>query len=475
LPGQYFNTSSGSCVSGTAGSIITRLSTYFFDNSTYTLPSAFGTICSGLCGSNGWRVFGTYADSGFHLANEVDSSLILDLQFNLAGYVNFSYVVSVNNSNSGLQLLVDGTLQQLPVIPASFTAYTLVQVPLTAGSHQLIWNYHQEIGSEGSVQLSNVVLVGDVTGQQTLSTLTACPAGSYATSPASTVCTPCAAGNFSSNPGSTSCGVCPVNTFAAQPGQGSCQACGVGTYTTGPGSQHCLTTCVFSPFAPNSTQTYNLTALGTTSFYDNTRNLYTINVCQQLTNPSCANSYACAEALDGTYTQLGTSVQIIPLNASSPEPFSISLSHGPPTAQCANGTAANINFLCDPDAGVGAPTFVSNVNCIYSFEWVTSSGCPVCQTTDYLTVTGVCAGGARAISSTRQSACNGPSSVDIPSESCSSAEFPTGAVVGVVIAFVVVVAVAGFIFWRNRRLSTQYSQLRARSSSISSDTSPMQL
>jgi len=73
--------------------------------------------------------------------------------------------------------------------------------------------------------------------------------------------------------------------------------------------------------------------------------------------------------------------------------------------------------------------------------------------------TGVCDGNRRQISRTRVSLCNGPLAQPFLYEKCSSHEFPTGAVVAVVVVFVVVVAVAGFIIWRNRRLSQRYNAL----------------
>jgi hypothetical protein len=63
------------------------------------------------------------------------------------------------------------------------------------------------------------------------------------------------------------------------------------------------------------------------------------------------------------------------------------------------------------------------------------------------------------MSKTRVSQCNGEASIAVPAESCSSTEFPVAAIVVVVVVFVAIVALAGFIFFRNRRLVAQYTAL----------------
>jgi hypothetical protein len=397
--------------------------------------------------------------------NPIDSALYLSVTFGVAGYVNFTFANEVSNTNSGLQFILDGALQQLPAAPTQTTHQT-VQIPVTSGSHSLVWNYHQEAGTKGVVHLSNVILVGDVTGAQTLSQLPECPAGTFASSTSSLSCTPCAAGNFSANPGSSSCDVCPVNTTAAQAGQSSCESCGVGTFTNAAGSQECITNCVFSPFFPNSSASFDLTSLGTAQWLEDSV-IYTINVCQQLSG-GCANSYVCSETRDGVYSSLGSSIHIIPQNVDSLSPFSIRFDNGPASAQCPNGTASNIQFICFPNDDGGSPEFHSFTDCVYNFNWPNSAGCPVCVEDDYLTLRGVCSGGSRIISKTKQAYCNGPASIDVLSEDCSSSEFPNGAIIAIVVAFVVIVAIAGFVFWRNRRLSVQYSQLRAQADSSQS-------
>lgn len=55
-----------------------------------------------------------------------------------------------------------------------------------------------------------------------------------------------------------------------------------------------------------------------------------------------------------------------------------------------NGVAyprnSDINFICDPSAGVGAVASngpVENTPCHYNFEWRSMYACPVCSETDY--------------------------------------------------------------------------------------------
>jgi len=441
---------------------------YFTDNTTSTLPPTFHTSCSGLCGSSGWRAHAAYLDSGFHGLNAVDSDLHLGATLGTDGVLNFTYFLYTNGTSSGLQFFIGTTQYALPISDQQF-AEVPVSIPLPAGSYDFVWNYHQEFGTFGVATVRNLILVGDVSGNATLASLVPCPLGQYAQDPSDPQCTLCPPGSFASSNASTGCSVCPLNTANFIYGQSQCQTCSVGTYTKQQGSQSCVTDCVFSPFA-GSTQTFNLTTLPTTSIYDASRRLYYINVCQPIGNV-CPDAYVCVENLDGTFDEIGNSVRVIPQNASSLAPFSLAFDNGPATAQCPNGTSTLVQFQCDPTANPGYPTLVSDQGCVYTFNWLSIASCPVCSDADYQTVTGVCEGGNRQISKTRLSQCNGPSSIAVPSEGCSAAEFPTGAIVGVVIAFVVVVAIAGVIIWRNRRLSQQYNSLRERSNSVSGESS----
>lgn len=87
---------------------------------------------------------------------------------------------------------------------------------------------------------------------------------------------------------------------------------------------------------------------------------------------------------------------------------------------------------------------------------------------DYTIVRGVCSGGKRSMSKTRIGSCNGEAFISLPHEKCSGREVNLAVILVVVFVLVAVVAVAAFIFFRNRRLSAQYNALveETRSSNV---------
>merc|ERR1712100_288984 len=53
----------------------------------------------------------------------------------------------------------------------------------------------------------------------------------------------------------------------------------------------------------------------------------------------------------------------------------------------------NVTFLCDPDAGVGAPVAddpIEQPTCSYHFVWPSAYACPLCTTDDYSTILHEC-------------------------------------------------------------------------------------
>jgi hypothetical protein len=79
--GYYYN--GYACVQVQKGSAIVRTSNFFFDNTTSQWPAGWSTSCSGSCGSSGWRLRGSYIDSGFHnfdTDTDVDSFVSLQTE-----------------------------------------------------------------------------------------------------------------------------------------------------------------------------------------------------------------------------------------------------------------------------------------------------------------------------------------------------------------------------------------------------------
>jgi len=353
---------------------------------------------------------------------------------------------------------VDGAAYPIPA-PNGYTEIP-VTVPLPAGSHSFVWNYHQDTGA-GIAILRNIVVVGAADGIATLTDLVPCPAGQYSFDPSDSHCSLCTAGSYSGD-AATACALCAENTYNPGEGQAECLPCGEGSFTEGPGKSRCVTDCTY--FIGG--KTYDLTNIGSVTAYDKQRQLFHINVCD-VAGDYCPNSFVCIERGNGTYVEVGNSFRLVETNTSAvakrdvnQSPFTIYFEHGTTNGCPAAGASTEIQFQCDPSGTTaGTPTFIEEDNCVYLFYWQTIYACPVCTEADYQIVKGVCDGSHRQISKTRINDCNGPLTVSVPDESCSAREFPTGAVVAVVVVFVVVVAVAAFIVWRNRRLAQRYNAL----------------
>lgn len=63
------------------------------------------------------------------------------------------------------------------------------------------------------------------------------------------------------------------------------------------------------------------------------------------------------------------------------------------------------------------------------------------------------------MSKTRVSPCNGEAFISLANEKCSGREVNLAVILVVVFVLVAVIAVAAFIFFRNRRLAAQYASL----------------
>jgi len=135
--------------------------------------------------------------------------------------------------------------------------------------------------------------------------------------------------------------------------------------------------------------TYDLTSLTGTADYQITvetgKNsaLIRLNMCRPLVNlgqPACAAGASGCQLWDmptpkyKTTLGLASSMQIVPYKGDAAKRGW--------TAQFTQGTGWNggtaqmeIYFLCDPSAGQGTPTLVSNSNNDFKFNWPTNLGC----------------------------------------------------------------------------------------------------
>jgi len=341
-----------------------------------------------------------------------------------------------------------------------------VQLEVPTGLHKLLWNYHQEI-STGYAIMSNILVQGTDEGIGGLSL--PCPVGQFSNDASAINCSVCVPGTYSPVDGSSACASCIKDNYNPNYGASECIPCDEGSSTVDTGSTQCQTSCIFN--VPTG-DTFDLTGLSNTvTVYDTSRRKYLINVCKNVGDP-CADSHSCIVNLDGSVTAAGNSFRFeLDQDNSSAVPFSIFFEHGDSCSGSATvQRATSIQFECDTESPSNIPNFINeDPNCLATFSWRSTLACRKCTDSDYTIVRGVCSGGHRKMSKTRISPCNGAASLAIPDEKCSDTEFPLAAILVVVFVFVGVVAVAAFIFFRNRRLAARYASLveETRTSNIS--------
>jgi len=200
-------------------------------------------------------------------------------------------------------------------------------------------------------------------------------------------------------------------------------------------------------------------------------NSFHLQVCGTLDSGICSDALGnniptsvCMVDNEGVGTDFGTFVNFIPNPTSEiSKGFTLQITNGDDTG-CDNGRQSTISFVCDV-SGIGSPALISlpgaEVGCEASFIWYSVVGCPVCTAADYQEVLSPCAHGKQTKGYIKNgNACNGPMSTTGATVNCSAKiEFPAGAVVAGVIAFVILAIVAVVIYLRSRRISYKYNML----------------
>jgi hypothetical protein len=181
---------------------------------------------------------------------------------------------------------VDGNANT--VFTSTYSQEVMVLVPLSAGSHSLVWNLHQEPDlGQAVATLSNFIITGSSTGG---AQLLPCPAGTYSTQNGSIACSPCPPGTYmASNSPSLTCVPCPVNSYSNMNASISCDACASGTFTEQPGATFCETDCTFN------NGTWNLEPLwGTVGpISDFQHDSFYINICDIQLEGNCPATHVC--------------------------------------------------------------------------------------------------------------------------------------------------------------------------------------
>ncbi|CAI5463379.1 unnamed protein product [Closterium sp. Yama58-4] len=323
-----------------------------------------------------------------------------------------------------LKFFIDGMEVETVQIPLKPTEVQTVMWDVDAGQHQFMW-ICQEV-----------------------------PEGAHL-APSGLWWEPCPPGTYGKG-GTNNCTKCPANTFneASYGTEESCEPCGEGT-SSAEGSSECTVGDVYIPTSfchytppPTAFNSSRLTVFDLSPLarlhpdqmfgpiYDDPtapdreqRSLYYVSVCtRDNTNATCyaprggsLNTYACRvnprSPLEGPRRRavsLGDSISLHPLGAHPAlerRGFVMSLEG----SLCAGNSmlrATNISFICDPDAGYGAPeawtdkgkaaavdpnlSFPSWVvrggtvlpigdenACSMEMVWYTAHACPMCTMDDY--------------------------------------------------------------------------------------------
>ncbi|KAJ3431631.1 hypothetical protein M0812_20545 [Anaeramoeba flamelloides] len=393
------------CESGTAA-----VNARYFQNFE-EFPPEFTTSCTGSCGTDGWRKFDNYLDSGFGHLGVVSSLLTYEFETDDGGEIEIIHSLSCVddsghywNSDCGVTFYVDG----YGVEGYSSSNYEDKQTVLAfgdSGNHTVTIKFWKDYTSANETNTDRLRLsflkVSGVTigGADSCSN---CSAGQYSLGNTNK-CTKCEMGNFNDQEGQSTCDLCEKNTYNRNLGQTQCLECGHRT-TSEPGSSDCDNHhCVFEL---DEDIKFNLSGLASPhemvgpitdgSAYEFYINLCYLNASQdvcQSKNGHIINSRAC-QRIDTQYHSyvwdLGSNIDVLEL------PHSYNLYDIPINEQGVlfrlidggGGRITNITILCDIQQGVGqlGPDGViedDDHKKEYKFIWKTQYGCRMCLESDY--------------------------------------------------------------------------------------------
>lgn len=399
--GQYLPANTTQCQSCPAGSYTPRYLIYeHFDESWDS--RLFVSGCEGECGSQGWRETDGDLDSGYQHGSHVTSSLTLpfiDVSSDSAA-ISFEYSLDCDIHEKN-----PCRLQFVAHPSDNFTAEAVVwnsvgipnnrrqKVTLgvaTPGLYTLSWIFEKSSSliarNDDAASLHKIKILSPAgSASQCLS----CPAG---TKGDGTTCTPCPKGHYS-DAGSSQCLLCPSGSITPEEGMGFCKACGNGTTSTTDRTS-CIDPCQFVPAANVQ---YDLTPLSNKTFgpiVDLHGETYYLGVCGARSIAACnteegiLNTYACQVLNRPPFyaKNIGQfpSYELVQ-GGGIKDGFVLKLLDG---SVCGNGAIRNtsIHFLCDSEAGLGAPEGVEPVEspqCHYNLLWRSIYACPICTSDDY--------------------------------------------------------------------------------------------
>jgi hypothetical protein len=413
---------------------------FLLDGNFNGFPDGMTTRCDDFdCGSRGWRVLPEGIGSGIGHGRVAQSVLTWDIDvvsLNPQPYVEFVSTLECPGKATGdtceFSFAVVGNFS------ASYTSATrrVVRVDLTTvGRRKLVWTFTKayaestaltDAARRARVTIQTITLVGASIGGAPM--CVKCANGTVAVG-GSDRCTTCLKGT-GPTADRTTCAACANDEYAPSDGAG-CRKCPSGTNRIN------ATACDDGgcKFKDGSRQ-YDLTPLKSYKFYGPVmvnEHVYEINVCSldHHISSDCVdtqnrsiNAYACQILESGIGLSLGNEIGFYALNRTrniTGNGLTVKYTGGEIGCRRSeslsypiNGVprSAEINFLCDPDAGKGYPepcvdgnltsgffSFFSNgvepSPCQYCFEWRSVYACPVCDESDRQQVYSECRVGMR--------------------------------------------------------------------------------
>jgi len=233
------------------------------------------------------------------------------------------------------------------------------------------------------------------------------------------------------------------------------------------GSAACASNnCVFSGINGQSYDLSSLNSLRGPVADATTGRLYYFSVCDVAANATlCAGTHVCSKP--GGSNVVTNNGQTLGFFANSTlsgpeEPFQLVFGNGDSSACATPGQSSStvVSFECDTEVTEAQPRYIDTdpSTCTSYFVWRSQTGCPSCSDSDFQTVTGDCDGKHQTVTKMRQSLCNGPASVAMPSQSCKN-KTPGGTIAAAVICVVATLVAGGiavYLYMKNRKLQRAY-------------------
>ncbi|XP_040278144.1 endosome/lysosome-associated apoptosis and autophagy regulator 1 [Bufo bufo] len=140
------------------------------------------------------------------------------------------------------------------------------------------------------------------------------------------------------------------------------------------------------------------------------------------------------------------------------------------TRYCVSGRASTIRLRCNPQkTGVGILSVPSNCSdgtcdgCVFHFLWETEQACPLCTDNDFYVITSVCQHGIQRTTAVWHTPKLCVRGINLPAQTISVCKTPDFwlkvGVIGGICSALVLIALTGYFWKKNRNLEYKYSRL----------------